>query len=53
MAAFTKEYSAVLNSCNDSHAGMGYDIIEVVRLPAPPDQMIEYKVSSKTADVPR
>lgn len=53
MAAFTKEYNAVISSCNACHDGMGYGFIQVVKLMAPPDQGIEYKLSSKAADVPK
>lgn len=53
MAAFTKEYNAVIASCNECHVGMGYGFIKVVKLAAPPDQGIEYKMASKAADVPK
>lgn len=53
MAAFTKEYTAVIASCNECHVGMGYGFIKVVKLAAPPDQGIEYKMASKAADVPK
>jgi len=53
MAAFTKEYNAVISSCNACHDGMGYGFIQVKKLAAPPDQGIEYKLSSKAADVPK
>jgi hypothetical protein len=52
-AAFTKEYTAVIASCNECHAGMGYGFIQVKKLAAPADQGIEYKLSSKAADVPK
>jgi hypothetical protein len=53
MAAFTKEYTAVINSCNECHTDMGYGFIKVKKLAAPPDQGIEYQLSSKAADVPK
>lgn len=53
LATFKKEYTAVIKSCNECHVGMGYGFIEVVKLPAPPDQGINYKISSKAADVPK
>ncbi|MBU1417841.1 MAG: hypothetical protein KKD01_02930 [Proteobacteria bacterium] len=53
LGTFKKEYSAVIASCNDCHAGMGYGFIEVKKLAAPADQGIEYKLSSKAADVPK
>ncbi len=52
ITAFKKEYTAVISSCNECHAGMGYGFIKVKKLAAPPDQGIEYKLSSKAADVP-
>ena len=53
MTAFTKEYNSVMSSCKACHDGMGYGFIKVVTLAAPPDQGIDYKVSSKAADVPK
>ena len=53
LGAFKREYSAVIASCNDCHAGMGYGFIKVKKIAAPPDQGIEYKISSKAADVPK
>lgn len=53
MAAFTKAYTAVITSCNECHVGMGYGFIQLKKLSAPADQGIEYKLSSKAADVPK
>lgn len=53
IVTFKKEYNAVISSCNSCHSGMGYDFIKVVKLPAPPDKFIEYKLSSKASDVPK
>lgn len=53
LAAFQKEYNAVISSCNECHVGMGYGFIEVVKLSAPADQGINYKRASKAADVPK
>ena len=53
LGAFKKEYTAVISSCNECHAGMGYGFIKVVKLATPPDQGIEYKMASKAADVPK
>jgi len=53
ITAFKKEYKAVISSCNECHAGMGYGFIEVVPLASPPDQGIKYNLSSKAADVPK
>ncbi len=53
LGAFKKEYSAVINSCNACHNDMGYGFIKVVKLAAPSDQGIEYKLSSRAADVPK
>jgi len=51
--SFRKEYNAVISSCNECHVGMGYGFIKVVKLAAPADQGIEYKLASKAADVPQ
>ena len=50
---FKKEFNAVIASCNECHAGMGYGFIKVVKLAAPADQGIDYKMASKAADVPK
>ena len=51
--AFEKEYTAVIKSCNDCHAGMGYAFIKVVKQKTPADVGIDYTVSSKAEDVPK
>jgi hypothetical protein len=51
--AFEKEYTAVIKSCNDCHAGMGYAFIKVVKQKTPADVGIDYRVSSKAEDVPK
>ena len=51
--AFDKEYKAVIKSCNECHAGMGYAFIKVHQLKAPADQGIVYAVKSKATDVPK
>jgi hypothetical protein len=51
--AFEKEYNAVIKSCNECHANMGYGFIKVVKLNAPADQGIDYIVKSKATDVPK
>jgi hypothetical protein len=51
--AFKKAYTSVIESCNACHAGMGYDFIKVVKLDAAPDHGIQYRLSSKAADVPK
>ena len=53
VAAFEKEYTAVIKECNACHAAMGYDFIKVVKEKAPSDQGINYKVPSKAEDVPK
>ena len=50
---FKKEYTAIIASCNECHVGSGYGFIKVVKLAAPADQGIEYKLASKAADVPK
>jgi hypothetical protein len=51
--AFEKEYTAVIKSCNDCHAGMGYAFIKVVKQKTPADVGIDYTVASKAEDVPK
>jgi len=51
--SFKKEYIAVIKSCNECHAGMGYGFIKVKQLKAPADQGIDYSVKSKATDVPK
>jgi hypothetical protein len=50
---FEKEYTAVINSCNQCHAGMGYAFIQVVKQKAPSDVGVDYRVASKAEDVPK
>jgi len=51
--AFEKEYSAVIDSCNSCHAGMGYGFIKVKKLSEPADVGIDYGLKSKATDVPK
>lgn len=51
VAAFEKEYIAVIKECNDRHSAMGYGFIKGVKQKAPSDQGINYKVPSKAEDV--
>ncbi len=53
VAAFEKEYTAVIKECNACHSAMGYGFIKVVKQKAPSDQGIDYKVPSKAEDVPK
>ena len=53
VAAFEKEYTAVIKEWNACHTAMGYDFIRVVKQKAPSDQGINYKVPSKAEDVPK
>jgi hypothetical protein len=53
LASFKKEYDLVIASCNECHVGTGYGFIKVIKLAAPADQGIEYKMVSKAADVPK
>ncbi len=50
---FEKEYTKVINSCNDCHAAMGYSFIKVVKMKTPADNSIMYTGSSKAEDVPK
>lgn len=51
--AFKKEFNAIIPTCNNCHAGMGYGFIKVVKQKAPSDQGINYKLPSKATDVPK
>ena len=51
--AFTKEYNAVIKSCNACHQGMGYGFIKVIKLREPADKGINYFLKSKATDVPK
>jgi len=51
--AFSKEYNAVIGSCNACHAGMGYGFIKVIKLKEPADKGIDYSIKSKATDVPK
>jgi len=51
--AFTKEYNAVIKSCNACHQAMGYGFIKVVKLREPVDKGINYFLKSKGTDVPK
>ena len=52
-AAFDKAYTAVMDTCNQCHAGLGYGFIKVVKQKSPADVGIDYKVPSKAEDVPK
>ena len=51
--AFTKEYNAVIVSCNGCHEGMGYGFIKVIKLKEPANKGINYLLKSKATDVPK
>ncbi len=53
LAAFEKEYTAVIKECNACHTAMGYGFIKVVKQKVPSDQGIDYTVKSKAEDVPK
>jgi hypothetical protein len=53
LKAFDAAYKAAINDCNGCHAGMGYGFIKVVKLKAPADNGINYKVKSEPGDVPK
>ncbi len=50
---FEKEYTEVIQKCNDCHASMGYGFIKVIKMAAPADNGITYTVKSKAEDVPK
>ena len=49
---FEKEYTSVINGCNNCHVGMGYGFIKVIKMKTPADVGIEYSGKSKATDVP-
>jgi hypothetical protein len=51
--AFDTAYTTTMKSCSGCHAGMGYGFIQVVKLSAPADSGIDYKVKSEPGDVPK
>jgi hypothetical protein len=51
--AFDTAYAAAAKNCSGCHAGMGYGFIQVVKLAAPADNGIDYKVKSEPGDVPK
>ena len=51
--AFTKEYNAVIKSCNACHEAMGYAFIKVIKLREPVDKGLNYLLKSKATDVPK
>ena len=53
LKAFDTAYKAVIEDCNGCHAGMGYGFIKVVKLNAPADTGVNYKVKSEPGDVPK
>jgi len=53
VAAFEKEYTAVIKECNACHTAMGYGFIKIVKQEVPSDQGVDYKVPSKAEDVPK
>ncbi len=52
LKAFEGAYTAVINDCNGCHKAMGYSFIKVVKLKAPADNGVDYKVASQPGDVP-
>ncbi len=53
LKAFEKEYTSVINACNNCHVGMGYGFIEVIKMKTPADVGIKYPLKSKATDVPK
>jgi hypothetical protein len=45
-------YSGAIANCNGCHAGMGYAFIKIVKLSAPADGGIDYRIKSNPGDVP-
>ena len=53
LKAFDAAYTAVIDDCNGCHTGMGYGFIKIIKLKAPADNGINYKVKSQPGDVPK
>lgn len=53
LAAFEKEYMAVIKECNACHTAMGYAFIKVVKQKTASDVTVDYTVKSKAEDVPK
>ena len=51
--AFDTAYTSTIKACNGCHAGMGYGFIQLVKLGAPADNGIDYKLKSEPGDVPK
>ena len=51
--AFEKEYTSVINGCNNCHFGMGYGFIKVIKMKTAADTGIKYPLKSKATDVPK
>jgi len=51
--AFSKEYDAVIKSCNACHDAMGYTFIKVIKMNEPADKGVSYSLKSKATDVPK
>jgi hypothetical protein len=52
LKAFEAAYSSAIPACNGCHASMGYGFIKVVKLGAPADNGVDYKIKSNPGDVP-
>ena len=50
--AFEAAYATAMTTCNACHQAMGYGFVKVVKLAAPADSGIDYKVPSNPGDVP-
>jgi len=50
---FETAYNGMIENCNGCHAGMGYGFIKVIKLGAPADSGMDYKVKSEPGDVPK
>jgi hypothetical protein len=50
---FTKEYTAVIKSCNACHEAMGYGFIKVIKMKEPADKGMDYLLKSHATDVPK
>ncbi len=51
--AFEKEYTTVINACNDCHDSMDYKFIKVIKMKTPANVGLKYPLKSKATDVPK
>lgn len=53
LAGFEAAFTKTIDDCNSCHKKMDYGFIKVVKLAAPADIGIDYKIASEPGDVPK